>query len=148
MIEKSTCKAMQKVFSTLFEKFSGQTSSIGSKIDVDDFDNFFVQVGLSLATDIPCNFTTADIEANEKYFFCPTDESEVSIVREKLKNKTSVGHDGINNRMVKFCAPIILPFLIFCFIQCFNSGVFPDICKIAKVLPIYKTGKPTKRVER
>ena len=86
----------------------------------------------SLATDTPCYFTTADIEGNEKsFFFCPNDESEVSINTEKLKNKTSDGHDGINNKMIKFYAPIILPFLTFCFVQCFNAGVFPDICKIA-----------------
>ena len=75
------------------------------------------------------------------FFFCPFDESEVSIAIEKLKNKTSDGHDGINNRMVKFCAPKTLPFLNFCFNQCFNAGVFSDICNIAKVLPFYKTGK-------
>ena len=45
--------------------------------------------------------------------------------------------------MVKSCAAIILPFLFFCFNQCFNAGVFPDFCKIAKVLPFYKTGKHT-----
>ena len=102
-----------------------------------------MQVGQSLATDIPCNFTPADTEANKNSFlFCPTDESEVSIVIEKLK-KTSDGHDGINNRMVMFCAPIILLFLTFCFNQCFNASVFPEICKIAKILPFYKTGKQT-----
>ena len=45
--------------------------------------------------------------------------------------------------MVKLCAPIILPFLSFCLNQCFNAGVFPDICKIEKVQPLYKTGKQT-----
>ena len=93
-------------------------------------------------TDILCNFTSVDIKAKKKlFFFYPTDESEVSIVIEKLKNKTSDGHDGINNRTVKFCAPIILPFLTFCFNQCFIAGVFPNISKIAKLLPFYKTGK-------
>ena len=123
-----------------FKEFSEKTSSVDSKNDVDDFNNFFVQVGQSLATDIFCNFTSADIQAKNLVFY-PTNESEVSIVIEKLKNKTSDGHDGINNRMVKFCAPIILPFLTFCFNQCFIAGVFPDICKNAKVLPFYKRGK-------
>ena len=41
--------------------------------------------------------------------------------------------------MVKFCAPIILPFLTFCFNQCFIAGVFPDI----KILPFYESGKQT-----
>ena len=35
----------------------------------------------------------------------------------------------------------ILNFLLF--YQCLNAGVFPYICKIAKVLPFYKTGKRT-----
>ena len=86
-----------------FKYFSGKTSSVDSKIHVDGFNNFFVQVGQSLATDIPCNFTTADVEANEKsFFFCPSDESEVYIVKEKLKNKTADGHDGVNKGWSSF----------------------------------------------
>ena len=79
------------------------------------------------------------------FFSCPSDESEVSIVIEKLKNKTFDGHDGSNNRMVKFCALKILPFLTFCFNQSFIAGVFPDIGKIEKILTFYKTGKQTER---
>ena len=93
MIEKSTCKAMQKVFSTLLKNFPEKLLRLVVKLMLMISTAFFMQVGQSLATVIPCNFTTADIEANEKsFFFCPFDESEV-------------------------------------------STVFPDICKIAKVLP-------------
>ena len=50
-----------------------------------------MQFGQSLATDLLCNFTPADIKANEKIvFFFPTDESEVSIVIEKLKKNCSM----------------------------------------------------------
>ena len=144
MVEKLTLPSNAKSLSNAFKGFSEKISPVVRKIDVDDFNNFFVQVGQSHATDTPCNFTTAGIEATEKsFFFWPTDESEVSIDIEKLKNKRSDSHDGINNRLVKFCAPIILPFLNFGFNQCLNAGVFPDICKIAKVLPFDKTGKQT-----
>ena len=108
MIKKSTCKALQKIFSTLLKDFPENFFRLVVKLKLMISTTFFMQVGQSLATDVPCNFTTADIEANEKsFFFCLTDESEVSIVIEKLKNKTSDGHDGLNNRMVKFCASII-----------------------------------------
>ena len=45
--------------------------------------------------------------------------------------------------MVKFCAPKILPFLTFCFFINALMLAFFYICKIAKVLPFYKTGKRT-----
>ena len=35
-----------------FKIFSGKTSSVGIKIDVDGFNNFFVQGDQSLATDL------------------------------------------------------------------------------------------------
>ena len=54
MIEKSICNAMHKVFLLLLQNFSENIFSVGYKIDVDDFNNFFVQVGQSLETDIPC----------------------------------------------------------------------------------------------
>ena len=51
-----------------FKEVSGKTSSVGSKIDIDDLNNSFVQVGQSLATGIICNFTTTDLDVNEKFF--------------------------------------------------------------------------------
>ena len=125
-----------------FKELSGKTSSVGSKIDVDDFNNFFVQVDQNLVTDIPCNSTSADIEAKEKsYFFCPTDESEVSIAIEKLKKKTYDGHDGINIRMVKLCLPIKLLFLISVLINTLMPAFFQTFVKSQKYY--HKTGKQT-----
>ena len=88
MIKKFNLQGNAKILFNAFKDFSGKVSSVGSKIDVDDFINFFLQVGQSLAANISFNFTSADIEANKKSFvFYPTDESDVSIVKEKLKKQ-------------------------------------------------------------
>ena len=70
MIEKSTCKALQKVFSTLLKIFPETILRLVVKVILMISTTFFfVQVGQSLATDVPCNFTIVEKEANEKSFF-------------------------------------------------------------------------------
>ena len=57
-----------------------------------------------------------------------------------LKNKHSTGHDGLSNMMVKFCAPVIMKLLVVCLNEMFIKETFPDICKIAKVIALFKSG--------
>ena len=69
-----------------------------------------------------------------------TSELEVSKIIGSLKNKTSSGHDGISNEILKCCSPIIEKYLVRRFIDCAEKQVFPECLKIAKVLPFFKKG--------
>ena len=50
------------------------------------------------------------------------------------------GHDGLSNKMVKLCAPVIMKLMVVCFNEMFTEETFPDICKIAKVIALFKSG--------
>ena len=57
-----------------------------------------------------------------------------------LKTKKAIGLDNIPNRLLKLAADSSAPSLTFIFNLSISSGIFPDEWKIAKVLPIYKSG--------
>ena len=61
-------------------------------------------------------------------------------VIENLKNKHSTGHDGLSNMMVKLYAPVIMKLMVVCFNEVLIKETFPDICKIAKVIALFKSG--------
>ena len=71
----------------------------------------------------------------------PITEIEISKIVEKLPNKTSMGHDGISNVLVKgfLFYTIIYPLYII-FNKSFIEGIYPDQFKVAKVLPLHKGG--------
>jgi hypothetical protein len=58
----------------------------------------------------------------------------------KLNTSKSTGSDNINARFLKLSAFIIAPILTQLFNLSLSSGVFPDVFKIAKVIPIHKSG--------
>ena len=70
----------------------------------------------------------------------PTGELEVASIIKALKNKKSYGMDGISSEILKCCSPIIERHLALAFKKCIDEGVFSDILKIAKVVPLFKRG--------
>ena len=69
-----------------------------------------------------------------------TNELEVSKIVTSLKNKKSSGHDGISNEILESCSPIIEKHLVGSFNNCIEKQFFPECLKLAKVLPLFKTG--------
>ena len=57
-----------------------------------------------------------------------------------LKNKSSNGHDGINNKIRKISLPVISVKICSLFNQCVESGYFPQAFKVAKVILLFKGG--------
>ena len=61
-------------------------------------------------------------------------------VIENLKNKNSVGTDGISIQILKYIKEEISGPLAFIINQCLKYSIFPEKLKIAKITPIYKGG--------
>jgi len=57
-----------------------------------------------------------------------------------LKGKTTAGYDDIPETLVKRCTQLIKKPLAHIYNALFNSGVFPDVWKSVKVIPLYKKG--------
>ena len=80
-------------------------------------------------------------DQQQSMYFFPVTEDEILKIIAKLKNKKSVGMDGINVRVLKKAAHIVSPYLKTAFNKCVSEGVFPQSMKIAKVIPIFKAGE-------
>ena len=111
---------------------------------VNGFNRFFSNMGPALARNIPngnTNFTNyLNQKVEESIFLNPvTDEEIIEIVKD-AKTKYSKDQDSIDMSLVKLVIPYILTPLKHIFNISLQKGVFPDRRKIARVIPIFKTG--------
>ena len=109
------------------------------------FNRFFTSVGPDLAKQInpPAGASIFDYLKNQNdnsMFLSPVDENEVIRVVESCKNKSSTDADGLSMNIVKHIITLILKPLTHIFNTSFKTGVFPDKFKIAKVIPVFKSG--------
>ena len=69
-----------------------------------------------------------------------TNETEIDQIISNIKPKSSAGHDGISNVLLKrICPAIRTPLTLLCN-SSISSVIFPDQMKIAKVKPLFKSG--------
>ena len=109
------------------------------------FNKFFVNVGPNLAKNIqrPVNMSVTDFLPDPNMntmFLDPVTDLEVFEVVNKFSNKTSLDCHGFSMTLVKqIITNIVKPITYICNMS-FELGVFPDLMKVAKVLPIFKSG--------
>ncbi len=73
-------------------------------------------------------------------FLEPTLESEILTSVSNFRNKYSTGYDNVSMNLVKSTiSAITTPLKNVCNMS-FQTGIFPDQMKLAKVIPVYKTG--------
>ena len=70
-------------------------------------------------------------------------ESEIIKIIKSLKNTNSTGFDNFSTKFIKLSAPILAPALVKLFNLSIQTGVYPDLLKVAKVIPIFKKGDST-----
>jgi hypothetical protein len=85
------------------------------------------------------NYLTNNV--SESLFLYPTCHSEILDIVSELSNKKSSGYDEINMPTLKLLLPNILSPLVYIINISLSTGEFPSKLKIAKIIPIYKTGK-------
>ena len=73
--------------------------------------------------------------------FRKVSEFEVCQIVMQLKPKTSSGLDGISNWLLKKIVNVLKGPLCVIFNKSLSSCVFPDLMKVAKVIPLHKTGE-------
>ena len=108
------------------------------------FNNFFVNVGPNTEKGVPKvpNMTPAKFLRNRNQMnmiIAHISEEEILKIIESLPNK-STGPASIPLKMLKVVADIIVIPLCNIINLSFSTGVFPDILKIAKVIPLHKGG--------
>ncbi len=109
------------------------------------FNNFFVSIGENLANKISQppgtsynQYLTGDYP--NSFFLTPTDTEEAHKIILGLKNSHTAGTDGISSKILIAIAPAIANPLSYCINLSLLSGVVPKMIKIARVIPIFKSG--------
>ena len=130
-----------KTFPCEFKLSSGATVS-DHTIIANSFNNFFVNIGKSTCANIQSNETSFDRYLINKpdcnfQFKSVTTEEVLSIIN-SLKLKSSRGVDELSNKVIKYIKDAIVEPLTVIINQMINTGIYPDLLKISKVIPLYK----------
>ena len=72
--------------------------------------------------------------------FRSVSEMEICTIVDKLELKKSTGPDGISNLLFKKIIPVIKGPVALIFNRSLKLGVFPDLMKLARVVPLFKSG--------
>ena len=149
-------KQTWKTINEILNKSSNRNKSIeikaenGEMIDgtsiPDTFNNYFVQLGETLAREIPQSNVSPmsflnDINPAGHAFpkFHEIAPNEVQLLLQNMNTNKASGIDGISAKILKIAAPCISSSLTLIFNQSILTGVFPNDWKTSKVIPIYKS---------
>ena len=108
-----------------------------------NFNDFFVNVGPNLAKSITKskNSFTSYIKSKPSYLeHTKLTMKVLDLAFFVLKTNKSPGYDDISSNVIHNCYENIKPVLFHIFSKSINTGIFPDALKIAKVLPVFKSG--------
>jgi hypothetical protein len=108
------------------------------------FNEFFINIGKSLAQKIPLANQSAlsylGIPHNKSIFLQPATRNEVIKLINDLKSDSSSGWDEFSPKVIKYCHFFLLDPLIHLINLSLSQGIFPHELKLAKVIPIFKSG--------
>ena len=110
------------------------------------FNNYFDNVGPSLADNIPATdihfsqYLSDSTNVKNSLFLTLVTEVDILQLVAKVKPKKSKGHDELDMCLIKKLIPYIVVPLTHIFNISLLNGVFPDSMKIARVIPLFKTG--------
>ena len=135
----------RKNVSDIPETFISNEKIISGSLEIaEGFNNFFVNIGPKLASEIPKSkkhFSDyLGNPCNENFVFANMNHNIINEALSKLKNKNSCGPDGISTNLLKFIAPSILDPLTHLLNLSFKTGFIPSCLKTAEVKPIFKKG--------
>ena len=157
-IHRNNLKATWKLIGTLIKwKTKGQTSpsriimnnkTFTNKLDIaEQFNKYFISIGPSLASTIdrhdeePTYINNINKSPVSSFIMSPGEAIQVYRLFQNLnENKISL---DIPNKLIKIASePLSVPFT-YIYNQSIANGIVPDVFKISRVTPIYKSGEVT-----
>ena len=105
----------------------------------------FATVGRNFANKVPkptksiYMYLEALQKNSESLFFTPSSKDEITKIIGSLPPKRSCGSDNISNILLKELAPILSEPLSIITNLSMRSGIFPDLMKLAEVVPLHKS---------
>ena len=106
--------------------------------------NFFTKIDKTVSESVPSPTTSFHSHLQDRssvnVFMQPTDIYEIKNVVTNLKTKCTVGFDSSSTKLIQQTIREITIPLRHIINQSFVTGVVPENLKVAKVIPIYKSG--------
>ena len=94
-----------------------------------------------------CNFNFSAINKNNNsLFLTPSCSQEVFNVIKKLKTKKAGRTNDVETVFIKYANPVISKYLSDMFNVWLSESTYPDLLKIAKVIPIFKKRRTQQNV--
>ncbi len=129
---------------SISETFNIDNSSVTDHKQIaNEFCKFFTNIGMKYSNNIPkAEFSHMHYLKKSQpntMFLTPTDETEILQIISLLKPKYSCGPDKLTSILLKNIKYEISPILSILFNKSLQTGQVPDLLKIAKIIPIYKS---------
>ena len=113
----------------------------------EDFSEYFANIGVNLSKNIShvkhCYQRYLNSPYNDSFLLEPTTPNEILKIIKNFKKGKLLGPNSVPLTILKFNSDIFSQIISKLSNIFFTKGVFPDILKIAKVVPIFKKGDLT-----
>ena len=139
IIGKGIHKTAQKISFCINGNTVTESESIAN-----EFNEFFTTIGSKLSSTISCTvnpMSYVDIREHSIYI-APTTTTEIKQIIISLKN-SSPGWDEIPAFLLKICSNFYVKPLTYLINKSIEEGIFPNELKLARVVPIFKSGNPS-----
>ena len=115
---------------------------------VNYFNSYFSSVAADMTRDLPVveennSFLINSQSVTESCVLFPTNIVEVSDILNSMPNKGNSLYD-IKPKILNIVSEVILPLIVYLYNLCVLKGVYPNILKVARIVPIFKSGSMTK----
>ena len=117
---------------------------------VNSFNDYFSEVGVNIASKLPNN-NPCEVKVylsnriSSSVFLNPVTDTEIANIINELNVKKAGGYDEISSYFVKISASILIPILTVSVNSALSLGIFPDDLKLAKIIPLFKSGNKLDR---
>lgn len=145
VINKESGKATPRDTNYEIETETGITTTNNDVAEL--FQKFFTEIPIKTTAQLNSCPTTAETMLKQNIDICKTDfnYSEIdanTVIKafKKIKLKNTEDIWGMSVRVISSVVDILAPYLSNIFNTCIKVGVFPDLMKISKVVPLFKTG--------
>lgn len=109
------------------------------------FNQYFPNIGNLISNSLECDKNTKKI-LNFNVIKCcktiilePTNETEILKSNHNHKKNCAPGYDGITVKGILLLRNVLTPILVTMINNMFLMGIFPEVFKLGKISPIYKT---------
>jgi len=75
------------------------------------------------------------------FYLYDTSEEEVVRLIGNLSDGKAINENDVPTKIIKLAKFVLAPILTRIFIKCINEDFYPDCLEVAKVIPIYKSGR-------